>query len=106
MLVSGKFDFVFGLNEFDFLLVPLLIDDNICIYMLKNDIESFEVRNYETIDNLTASEIDFNSFALKDSDLIIKVNKKEFFEKFDYIIDYATLSMCSQALGIIEKMQI
>ncbi len=104
LVISGKFNFIFGLNEFDYLLAPLLIDDNICIYLLKNNVGSFEVRNYETIDNLTTSEIEFNSFALKDSDLIIKVNKEEFFDKFDYIIDYATLSMCSQALGIIEKM--
>ena len=62
------------------------------------------IRNFETIDNLISSEIEFNSFELKDSDLFTVVNKKEFFEKLDYIIDYATLSMCSQALGIIDKM--
>ena len=32
---------------------------------LKKDLESLEIRNYETIDNLTVSEIEFKCFRLK-----------------------------------------
>ena len=35
--------------------------------------------NFETIDNLISSQIEFNSFELKDSDLFTVVNKKDFF---------------------------
>ncbi len=101
--VSGKYNFVIGLNEFDYLLIPLLFEDKIYVHIIKN-LDSLEIRNFETIDNLISSEIEFNSFELKENELFMVLNKKEFFEKLDYIIDYATLSMCSQALGIIDKM--
>ena len=104
LYVSGKYNFVLGLNEFDYLLTPLLFEDKIYVYLLKNNMDSYDIRNFETIDSLISSQIEFNSFELKDSDLFTVVNKKDFFEKLDYIIDYATLSMCSQALGIIDTM--
>ncbi len=104
LVIYGKCNFILGLNEFDYLLTPLSVDDKIRVYLLKKNIESFEIRNYETIDNIIASDIEFNSLELNEDDLLIELNKKEFFEKLDYIIDYATLSMCSQALGIIDKM--
>ena len=99
-----KINFIFGLNEVDYLLVPILINNEIYIYILKKDLESLEIRNFETIDNLTVSEIEFSAIELKETNLLIKIDKETFFKKLDYIIDYATLSMCSQALGIIDKM--
>ena len=100
----GKINFIFGLNEVDCLLVPILINNEIYVYIIKNDLESLEIRNFETIDNLTVSEIEFNALELKETNLLIKIDKETFFKKLDYIIDYAILSMCSQALGIIDKM--
>ncbi len=102
--VSGKYNFIFGLDEFDYLITPILIDNKIHVYLLKKNIDLFDTRNYETIDNLVVSEVEFNSLELKENSLLLTINKKEFFEKLSYIIDYATLAMCSQALGIIDKM--
>ena len=102
--LSGKINFIFGLNEVDYLLVPILINNEIYVYILKKDLESLEIRNFETIDNLTVSEIEFSAIELNETNLLIKIDKETFFKKLDYIIDYATLTMCSQALGIIDKM--
>ena len=74
-----------------------------CVYLLKKNTGSYEIRNFETIDNIIASEIEFNSYELNEKHLLIEINKQEFFENLDYIIDYAILSMCAQALGIIDS---
>ncbi|MDC3023887.1 acyl-CoA dehydrogenase family protein [Alphaproteobacteria bacterium] len=102
--ISGKYDYVFGLTEFDSLLIPIFIEDKIYIYNLNNSVGSFDIRHYDNIDDSSVSEIEFNSLKLDKKDLLTTVNKDNFFEKLDYVFDYATLSMCSQALGIIEKM--
>ena len=53
---------------------------------------------------MKCSNIEFNSLELSNNELAIDIDKDEFFEKFDYIFDLATLSVCSQALGVIDKM--
>ena len=78
--------------------------ENISLYLISQNKDGYEIRNYETIDNMKSSNIDFNSLELNKEELILKINKEEFFEKFDYIFDLATLSICSEALGIIDKM--
>ncbi len=103
-LLTGYINCVFGLEKFDFILVPVLVDEYLSLYLIGQDQKGFEIKNYETIDNMKCSNIEFNELNLEESELITKTKKDNFFNKFDYIFDLATLSICSQALGIIDKM--
>lgn len=103
-VLKGTYSCVFGIEKFDYIIIPVLSGENICLYHLSENKDGFEIRNYETIDNMKCSNIDFNSLELNSNELILKINKEDFFEKFDYIFDLATLSICSEALGIIDKM--
>ncbi len=103
-LLSGSINCVFGIEKFDFILVPVLVDEYLSLYLFEKEKKGFEIKNYETIDNMKCSNIEFNELNLEESELILKIKKDHFFDKFDFIFDLATLSICSQALGIIDKM--
>jgi len=104
VFLKGSCNCVFGIEKFDYILVPVLSDNNILLYLLSQKRNGYEIRNFETIDNMKCSNIDFNSLELNKDELISKMSKADFFEIFDYIYDLATLSTCSQALGIIDRM--
>ena len=102
--LNGSISCVFGIERFDFILIPVLSNEKIFLYLIAGNKNGLEIKNYETIDNMKCSNIEFNSLELNNNELIIDIDKDEFFEKFDYIFDLATLAVCSQALGVIDKM--
>jgi len=103
-ILSGKCELVFGIDNFDYILIPLYLNNNINLYLLSNAKQGYEVRNFETVDNMIVSNIEFNNCELNNDELVFSTEKKAFFTKLDYIIDLAILSVCSQSLGIIDKM--
>ncbi len=105
-ILKGMKNFVIGSSFCDQFLIPAICKEEkeIKIFLLNKKTENLVINSYENIDNSSVADITLNNLKVDNSNLIGSCKKEAYEKNIDYLIDYATLSNCSQALGIIDKM--
>ena len=105
-LVSGKKNFVIGLENSDFIIFPALNQENdsIMLFSISKDLEGVNLNFYNSLGDIRAGDITFNKVELKKNMILGEYKVQDYLDNIEYIIDYATLAVCSDALGIIDNM--
>ena len=85
-ILSGKCELVFGIDNFDYILIPLYLNNNINLYLLSNAKQGYEVRNFETVDNMIVSNIEFNNCELNNDELVFQQKRKLFLQNLTILL--------------------
>ncbi len=108
--LSGEKNLVLGANVADFIVIPARTSGNITdksginFFVLHKDTKGLSLRNYKTVDGFSASNISLNDIEVSNDCLLGKEIDTDFYKKYEKMIDFATLAMCGEALGIIDVM--
>ena len=103
--LKGKKILVVAAAQANSIIVPA-IDKDKNVYFVKIDKTSkgFLSHKYKIIDDSNAVDYEFDGLEFNENDILIKLNHEEYKQKISIIFDYLTLAVCSEALGVIEKM--
>ena len=103
--LKGKKILVVAAAQANSIIVPATDkDNNVYIVKINNTNKGFLSQKYKTIDDSNAVDYEFDGLEFNESDILIKLNYEEYKKKISIIFDYLTLAVCSEALGVIEKM--
>ena len=103
--LKGKKILVLAADQANSIIVPA-VDKNKNVYLVKidNTSKNFLSNKYKIIDDSDAVDYEFDGFEFNENDILAKLNYEEYKKKISIIFDYLTLAVCSEALGVIEKM--
>ncbi len=106
IILNGHKTFVLGANKADFIIVNATGPSNeVGCFVIPRTSAQIEINSYKTIDDISAADVFIKNLVIENDKSILKISKaKEFNDILDYIIDYVTLAVCSEALGVIDKM--
>ena len=103
--LKGKKILVVAADQANSIIVPAIDKDkNVYIVKIDNTSKNFLSNKYKTIDDSNAVDYEFDGFEFNENDILVKLNYEEYKKKISIIFDYLTLAVCSEALGVIEKM--
>jgi len=103
--LKGKKILVVAADQANSIIVPAIDKDkNVYILKIDNTSKNFLSNKYKIIDDSNAVDYEFDGFEFNENDILVKLNYEEYKKKISIIFDYLTLAVCSEALGVIEKM--
>lgn len=104
--ITGKKNFVIGLDNTDFIIFPALDqqNDSILLFCIPKNLEGLDLNLYSSLDDIKAGDIVLDNLALHKDMILGRYKINDYKNSIEYIIDYVTLAMCSDALGVIENM--
>ena len=103
--LKGKKILVVAADQANSIIVPAIDKDkNVYIVKIDNTSKNFLSNKYKIIDDSNAVDYEFDGFEFNENDILVKLNHEEYKKKISIIFDYLTLAVCSEALGVIEKM--
>ena len=103
--LKGKKMLVLAADQANSIIVPAIDKDkNVYLVKIDNTSKNFLSNKYKIIDDSDAVDYEFDGFEFSENDILIKLNYDEYKKKISIIFDYLTLAVCSEALGVIEKM--
>ena len=103
--LKGKKILVVAADQANSIIVPAIDKDkNIYLVKIDNTSKNFLSNKYKIIDDSNAVDYEFDGFEFNENDILVKLNYEEYKKKISIIFDYLTLAVCSEALGVIEKM--
>ena len=103
--LKGKKILVVAADQANSIIVPAIDKDkNVYIVKIDNTSKNFLSNKYKIIDDSNAVDYEFDGFEFNENDILVKLNYEEYKNKISIIFDYLTLAVCSEALGVIEKM--
>ena len=104
-LLKGKKISVVAADQANSIIVPAIDKDkNVYLVKIDNTSKNFLSNKYKIIDDSNAVDYEFDSYEFYENDILVKLNYEEYKKKISIIFDYLTLAVCSEALGVIEKM--
>ena len=103
--LKGKKMLVLAADQANSIIVPAIDKDkNVYLVKIDNTSKNFLSNKYKIIDDSNAVDYEFDGFEFNENDILVKLNYEEYKKKISIIFDYLTLAVCSEALGVIEKM--
>ena len=103
--LKGKKMLVLAADQANSIIVPAIDKDkNVYLVKIDNTSKNFLSNKYKIIDDSDAVDYEFDGFEFNENDILVKLNYEEYKKKISIIFDYLTLAVCSEALGVIEKM--
>ena len=103
--LKGKKMLVLAADQANSVIVPAIDKDkNVYLVKIDNTSKNFLSNKYKIIDDSDAVDYEFDGFEFNENDILVKLNYQEYKKKISIIFDYLTLAVCSEALGVIEKM--
>ena len=103
--LKGKKILVIAADQANSIIVPAINKDkNVYLVKIDNTSKNFLSNKYKIIDDSDAVDYEFDGFEFNENDILAKLNYEEYKKKISIIFDYLTLAVCSEALGVIEKM--
>ena len=103
--LKGKKILVVAADQANSIIVPAIDKDkNVYLVKIDNTSKNFLSNKYKIIDDSNAVDYEFDGFEFNENDILVKLNYEEYKNKISIIFDYLTLAVCSEALGVIEKM--
>ena len=103
--LKGKKMLVLAADQANSIIVPAIDKDkNVYLVKIDNTSKNFLSNKYKIIDDSNAVDYEFDGFEFNENDILVKLNHEEYKKKISIIFDYLTLAVCSEALGVIEKM--
>ena len=103
--LKGKKILVVAAAQANSIIVPAIDKDkNVYLVKIDNTSKNFLSNKYKIIDDSNAVDYEFDGFEFNENDILVKLNYEEYKKKISIIFDYLTLAVCSEALGVIEKM--
>ena len=103
--LKGKKILVVAADQANSIIVPAIDKDkNVYLVKIDNTSKNFLSNKYKIIDDSDAVDYEFDGFEFNENDILVKLNYEEYKKKISIIFDYLTLAVCSEALGVIEKM--
>ena len=103
--LKGKKMLVLAADQANSIIVPAIDKDkNVYLVKIDNTSKNFLSNTYKIIDDSDAVDYEFDGFEFNENDILVKLNYDEYKKKISIIFDYLTLAVCSEALGVIEKM--
>ena len=103
--LKGKKMLVLAADLANSIIVPAIDKDkNVYLVKIDNTSKNFLSNKYKIIDDSDAVDYEFDGFEFNENDILVKLNYDEYKKKISIIFDYLTLAVCSEALGVIEKM--
>ena len=103
--LKGKKMLVLAADQANSIIVPAIDKDkNVYLVKIDNTKKNFLSNKYKIIDDSNAVDYEFDGFEFNENDILVKLNFEEYKKKISIIFDYLTLAVCSEALGVIEKM--
>ena len=103
--LKGKKILVVAADQANSIIVPAIDKDkNVYLVKIDNTSKNFLSNKYKIIDDSKAVDYEFDDFEFNENDILVKLNYEEYKKKISIIFDYLTLAICSEALGVIEKM--
>ena len=104
-LLKGKKILVVAAAQANSIIVPAIDKDkNVYLVKIDNTSKNFLSNKYKIIDDSNAFDYEFDGFEFNENDILVKLSYEEYKKKISIIFDYLTLAVCSEALGVIEKM--
>ena len=104
-ILKGKKILVVAADQANSIIVPAIDKDkNVYLVKIDNTSKNFLSNKYKIIDDSDAVDYEFDGFEFNENDILVKLNYDEYKKKISIIFDYLTLAVCSEALGVIEKM--
>ena len=103
--LKGKKILVVAADQANSIIVPAIDKDkNVYLVKIDNTSKNFLSNKYKIIDDSNAVDYEFDGFEFNENDILVKLNYDKYEKKISIIFDYLTLAVCSEALGVIEKM--
>ena len=103
--LKGKKILVVAADQANSIIVPAIDKDkNVYLVKIDNTSKNFLSNKYKIIDDSNAVDYEFDGFEFNENDILVKLRYEEYKKKISIIFDYLTLAVCSEALGVIEKM--
>ena len=103
--LKGKKILVVAADQANLIIVPAIDKDkNVYLVKIDNKSKNYLFNKYKIIDDSNAVDYEFDGFEFNENDILVKLNHEEYKKKISIIFDYLTLAVCSEALGVIEKM--
>ena len=103
--LKGKKMLVLAADQANSIIVPAIDKDkNVYLVKIDNTSKNYLFNKYKIIDDSNAVDYEFDGFEFNENDILVKLNYEEYKKKISIIFDYLTLAVCSEALGVIEKM--
>ena len=103
--LKGKKILVLAADQANSIILPAIDKDkNVYLVKIDNTSKNFLSNKYKIIDDSNAVDYEFDGFEFNENDILVKLNYEEYKNKISIIFDYLTLAVCSEALGVIEKM--
>ena len=103
--LKGKKILVLAADQANSIIVPAVDKDkNVYLVKIDNTSKNYLFNKYKIIDDSNAVDYEFDGFEFNENDILVKLNYEEYKNKISIIFDYLTLAVCSEALGVIEKM--
>ena len=103
--LKGKKILVVAAGQANLIIVPAIDKDkNVYLVKIDNKSKNYLFNKYKIIDDSNAVDYEFDGFEFNENDILVKLNYEEYKNKISIIFDYLTLAVCSEALGVIEKM--
>ena len=103
--LKGKKILVVAADQANLIIVPAIDKDkNVYLVKIDNKSKNYLFNKYKIIDDSNAVDYEFDGFEFNENDILVKLNYEEYKNKISIIFDYLTLAVCSEALGVIEKM--
>ena len=103
--LKGKKMLVLAADQANSIIVPAIDKDkNVYLVKIDNTSKNFLSNKYKIIDDSNAVDYEFDGFEFNENDILVKLKYDEYKKKISIIFDYLTLAVCSEALGVIEKM--
>ena len=103
--LKGKKILVLAAAQANAIIVPAMDKDkNVYLVKIDNTSKNILSHKYKIIDDSNAVDYEFDGVEFNENDILVKLNHEEYKRKISIIIDYLTLALCSEALGVIEKM--
>ena len=103
--LKGKKILVLAADQANSIILPAIDKDkNVYLVKIDNTSKNFLSNKYKIIDDSDAVDYEFDGFEFNENDILVKLNYEEYKNKISIIFDYLTLAVCSEALGVIEKM--
>jgi len=108
-VLNGLKSVVFNAETADKIIVSVrtsgesISKDGISLFIVDKDAAGLSLRNYETVDGLRASEVNFDNVTVTSDALVGTLN--EAFPVIDFIIDSASAATCSEGVGVVNQLR-
>lgn len=107
--LSGKKSVVFNAETADKIIVSARTSGNndskegISLFLVDKEAAGLSSRDYETVDGLRASELDFSSVIVGADALIGTLN--EAYAVIERVVDFASAAICAEGVGVVTQLR-